>query len=103
MKRSEPVQEGTRLDVHVQPRSSRNDIAADPGGRVRVFLTAPPVEGEANSALIAFLSKKLDVPKRDIRLVKGEKSREKAVFVEGLSALQVAHRLGLPDNSVERP
>ena len=47
-------------------------------------LAAPPVDGAANEALIAFLSEALDVPRRDLTLVSGERSRDKRVRVEGL-------------------
>lgn len=72
--------------VRVTPRSSRDAISGLREGALRVSLTAPPVDGEANAALIAFLAKKLSVAKRDVTLVRGESSREKLVRVYGASA-----------------
>jgi uncharacterized protein (TIGR00251 family) len=60
---------------------------------VKIRLTAPPVEGAANAELIAFLAKKLGVPKSAVRVVKGERGREKVVEVDGLSAEDVGARL----------
>jgi len=87
---------GVELRVRVQPKASRNAIAEEEG-RVRVALTAPPVEGAANEALCAYLADRLGVAKRCVRLMKGDKSREKTVFIMGLGAEQVRVLLGLSD------
>ncbi len=72
------------LAVRVQPRSSRARVEGVKDGALRVRLTAPPAEGEANAQLIEMLSKELGVRKSAIRIVKGRTSREKLVEVEGL-------------------
>ena len=72
--------------VRVQPKASREGLVVESGGRIRVALTAPPVEGEANKALCAFLAKRAGVPKRAVRLLSGEKSREKTLLIEGSDA-----------------
>lgn len=79
--------------VRVIPRASRDKIAGIHDGAVRVRLTAPPVEGAANEALVAFLSSVLRVPKRDIELVSGQSARNKVVSVSGLSPEEVLARL----------
>ena len=56
-------------------------------------LAAPPVEGAANDALIAFLSDALDVPRRDVTLVSGERSRDKRVRIDGVDAATAIARL----------
>ncbi len=73
------------LKVRVQPKSSRNGVTVEPDGRVRVALTAPPVEGAANKALCDYLSKLFDIPRRSVAVVRGEKAREKTVRLDGLS------------------
>ncbi len=73
------------LAVRVQPKASRDDVRWESDGRIRIALTAPPVEGEANKALQVFLSKKLGLPKRAIEIVGGEKSREKRLSLEGVT------------------
>jgi uncharacterized protein (TIGR00251 family) len=55
------------------------------GDAYRVKLTAPPVEGEANKALIGILAKKMGVPKKSVQIVSGGRSRVKTISVEGLS------------------
>jgi uncharacterized protein (TIGR00251 family) len=65
------------LDVHVQPRAGRDEIAGVHGSRLKIRITAPPVDGKANSHLIAFLAGVFQVAKRDVVLVSGETGREK--------------------------
>jgi hypothetical protein len=79
--------------VRVVPRASRNKIAGIHDGAVRIRLTAPPVEGAANEALVSFLSTVLRVAKRDIELISGQAARSKVVSVSGLSAEEVEARL----------
>lgn len=75
-----------RFEVRVQPRSSRNQIIGEQEGALKIKLTAPPVDGEANQALVTFLSEILGVAKRDVQIVKGKSSRYKSVVVTGLSS-----------------
>ena len=89
----EPKEGYVLLKVRVQPKSSRNGLMVEPDGRVRVALTAPPVEGAANKALCDYLSKVFDIPRRSITVVRGDKSREKTVRLEGLSAEAARVRL----------
>jgi uncharacterized protein (TIGR00251 family) len=78
-----------RFAVHVQPRASRSAIGRVHGDALRVRLTAPPVEGAANAALVALLADALRVPKRSVRIVAGETSRAKTVEVDGINAAGV--------------
>ena len=74
-----------RFSVRVQPRASRNEIAGALGGALKVRLQAPPVDGAANDALVAFLADELGVPKRGVRIVVGSASRSKVVEVDGIA------------------
>ncbi len=87
-----PTPTGTRILIRVQPRASRNRVEGIHGGRLKIRLTAPPVEGAANNALVAFLADLLDVPKRDIAIVQGHRGREKVVEVEGLTPEEVRQK-----------
>lgn len=89
------TREGLRLQVVVQPRSSRNQIVGEFEGALKIKLTAPPVEGEANQALVAFLSARLKLSKSQVRLAKGEASRHKTVDIKGISKDQLMKKLGL--------
>lgn len=71
-----------RFDVRVQPRASRNELAGVRDGALRVRLQAPPVDGAANEALVAFLADELGVPTRFVRIVTGFGSRNKVVEVD---------------------
>ena len=86
---------GVRVEVKVQPRSSRNQIAGEQNGVLKIKLTAPPVDGEANAALIDFLAAYLQLPRRDIALVKGETSRHKIVEIRGLNAVELNAKIRL--------
>ncbi len=74
-----------RLEVRIQPRASRDEIAGMHGGALRIRLQAPPVDGAANESLVRFLARELDVPRRQIRIISGTSSRNKVVEVEGVS------------------
>jgi len=84
---------GVTFAVRVVPRASRNEIAGIHGDALKVRLTAPPVEGRANDALIAFLAKRLGVRKSQVEIVAGDTSRRKLIRVIGLSGQEVEERL----------
>ena len=75
--------------VRVAPRAAREAIAGVHDGALKVSLTAPPVEGAANDALLRLLAKTLGVPRRAVTLLHGEQARSKTVRVEGLDAEQL--------------
>ena len=79
--------------IKVNPRSSRDEITDLQSDRVRVKLTAPPVEGEANRALIQFVARSVRVPRRDIEIVSGQKSRKKTVRIRGRKLSEVIKHL----------
>lgn len=91
--RFDAVPGGTRFRVRVQPRASATELAGAWQQALRVRLAAPPVDGEANDALIRFLARRLDVPRSAIRLVAGHTGRTKTVQVDGLVPAAVAARL----------
>ena len=73
------------LFLHVQPGAKRTGAAGLHGDALKVRLAAPPVDGRANEALIAWLAEVFGVPARQVRLLRGEKSREKVVEISGSS------------------
>ncbi len=81
--------------VRVLPRSSRNSIEGLENGEWKVKLTAPPVEGAANTALIHYLSDVLDVPRRFVTIIGGQSSRSKLVRVDGLTAEQIKQKMSV--------
>jgi uncharacterized protein (TIGR00251 family) len=91
----EEVAGGIRLRVQVVPRASRNEIVGMVGEALKVRLTAPPVEGEANRALVALLARTAGVAARDVMVVAGAGSRRKVIEVRGVSADEFRRRTGL--------
>lgn len=83
------------LHVRVQPKAKRDAVICGPDGRVRVALTAPPVDGAANAALREVLARHLGIPRSHIVLERGEKSREKIVRLRNTKAHEVQQRLGV--------
>ncbi|MEJ2760476.1 MAG: DUF167 family protein [Gammaproteobacteria bacterium] len=69
------------LALQVQPRAARDEVTGRHGDRIRVRLTAPPLEGKANAALIEFLAEVFDVPKRSVTITAGHTSRRKTVVI----------------------
>ena len=88
---------GVTIKVYVAPRSSSNKVMGVHNGSIKVSLTAPPVEGAANKALVEFMAKVLGVPRGAVRITSGETSRHKTVSVAGVGAQDVLKRLGLND------
>ena len=86
--------QGVTLAIRVQPRSSRNEMIADPTSeQLKVRITAPPVDSAANKALLKFIAKSLGIPPRTASLIRGEKSRNKNVLITGTDAQAVAGKL----------
>jgi uncharacterized protein len=84
------------ISVKVIPRSKKNSVEWESGvegERLRVRLTAPPVDGAANEALVGFLAERLGVPKRQVEVVRGATSRQKVVEVLGVSLEDVKIKL----------
>lgn len=77
--------DGTVLELQIQPRAARNEVVGVHVGSLKIRLTAPPVEGEANQECLHFLAKVLGVPKTRLRLLQGHRSRRKSVLVTALS------------------
>lgn len=77
---------GVECDVVVQPRASRSRVAGLHDGRLKVQLAAPPVDGEANAALVELFAGLVGVAKGRVRLVRGDASRRKTVAIDGVSA-----------------
>lgn len=85
----------TRIKLRVIPRAKKNQIAGRRGDAVLVRLQAPPVEGAANKALKKFLAKQLGVRAGGIRIVAGERSRDKVIEIEGMSDEEAKTALGV--------
>ena len=83
-----------RIEVQARPRARASRVSGVRAGALVVHLAAPPVDGAANDELLATLAAALDLPRRQVVLVRGESARAKVVDVHGIGADEVAHRLG---------
>jgi len=87
---SENVAAGTvSFPVRVQPRASRNEVAGEIGGALKIRLQAPAVENRANEALVEFLAHLLKTPKSAVRILSGDRSRTKRIEIRGVTKQQV--------------
>jgi hypothetical protein len=80
---------GVVLEVLVQPRASRTRVVGEHDGRLKVQLAAPPVDGEANAALVDFLAGELGARRSDVTIERGDTGRRKTVRVAGVTAQAV--------------
>jgi uncharacterized protein len=86
------IQEGTGkvvFEVRVQPRASKDEVAGEMGGALKIRLQAPAVENRANEALVEFLAHFLKTPKSAVRILSGERSRTKRIEIRGVTKQQV--------------
>jgi uncharacterized protein (TIGR00251 family) len=73
------TKDGLMVSLKISPNAKKNEIIKDESG-IKIKITAQPVEGKANKALIEFLSKTFKVPKTSVEIVKGDTSKEKTVL-----------------------
>ena len=85
---------GSALAVRVTPRASRNKIVeVQTDGTIKIHLSAPPVDGEANEQLIAYLAEVLNIPKSRLEIVAGQSGRDKLISVLDMDAETVHKRI----------
>ena len=88
-----PGPESTLVAVRVQPRASRDEVLGWQDGVLRVRVTAPPVEGEANRAVEGLLAVALGLRRSAVTVVRGQRGRDKLARVDGLAEAEVRARL----------
>ena len=91
------------LTVHVQPGARKTEIIGPHGDALKIRLAAPPVDGKANTALIEFIAKRLDVPKSSICLIGGQTSRRKLLEIASPPANTRQQLLPSGANILDRP
>jgi len=91
--------DGALLDVRVIPRAGKSGVAGLRDGALLVRLAAAPVDGAANAELVAVLAEALHLPKRDIAIVSGERSRSKRVRIAGVDRARALAMLGIADDA----
>ena len=83
------------LNIRVVTRAKRNAIEVGTDGQIKVRVTAAPERGKANDAIIALLSIRIGVPKRDIQVARGHMARNKTVRVEGVTRDEILGKLSM--------
>jgi uncharacterized protein (TIGR00251 family) len=99
-----PVSEsaqGVSFAVKVHPRARKNAITGIAGDALKLSLTAPPVEGKANQAVVEFFADLFDIPRSSVTIASGATSRNKSVRIAGMSRSSVEQRLALASGSQE--
>ena len=94
-----PCDDGLVLRLYIQPKASRDSIVGLHGDEVKVAITAPPVDGQANSHLIKYLAKQFKVAKGQVQIVRGELGRHKTVTVHAPKQLPQEIALLLAEKS----
>jgi uncharacterized protein len=89
------TKEGVELALHVQPRAKKNEIAGEHAGKLKVRVTAPPVDDAANQSLVDFFAGLLKIPKSRVQITAGLHSREKTVLLRGITLLQAQSAIGV--------
>ena len=84
---------GVYISLHIQPGAKREGVTGLFGSSLKIALNSPPVDGKANAALLRFLAGKLGVPKKDVELCSGAASRDKRVFVSGVTVEKIIELL----------
>ena len=88
-----PRPEDAIISVRVTPRSSKNQALVDTDGSLKVWVTAAPVEGEANKAVCDFLAERLKIAKSRVSIVSGDASRVKRISITGMDREEVISQL----------
>ncbi len=83
------TENGWLLSVKILPNSSKNEIIKNDDGSIKVKLTAQPIEGKANKALLEFLSKQFKIPKTSMEIVKGQTSKDKTISIKTEKLLEI--------------
>jgi uncharacterized protein (TIGR00251 family) len=95
--RNEISAESVALSVRIQPRASKNEVIRREDGGIKIRLTAPPVDGAANEALVRFLADTFSVSKSRVAIVSGHTSRDKIVRIEGVGKADAERLLNLKE------
>lgn len=86
---AQDVTDGCTLSVRVRPGAKKNDVAGIHAGAAKISLTAPPIDGRANEALIEFIAELLRIPRARVLILSGASSRMKVLRITGKSAAEV--------------
>ena len=81
--------DGVVLRLVIQPGAKKTEVSGQLGERLKIRVSSPPVDGKANKELIKFLSKQIGISKSKVKIIRGEQSRQKDVFIAGVVSSQL--------------
>jgi uncharacterized protein (TIGR00251 family) len=87
------TEKGVIISLYILPNAPKSQVIGEHNGALKIKIQAPPVDGKANEEIVRFLSKKLEISKSKIEILKGDKSKLKKVLIEGLSLEQIKSML----------
>ena len=82
------TKDGQVLTLRISPNASKNEIIKTPEG-IKVKITAQPIDGKANKALVEFLAKQFKVPKSYFEIIRGETSKDKSILINNIDTEKV--------------
>ncbi len=82
--RNEAARTIALISIRIQPRASKNEAELMENGKLKIRLTAPPVDGAANEALVRFLAERLSIAKSRVEIISGHTGREKIIRISGM-------------------
>lgn len=85
--------DGVEITLYVQPGAKKSEVAGEHDGALKLRISAPPVEGKANAAVIAFVAERCGVAKNRVALIAGEQNRHKRVAVQAVAVAFVRDQL----------
>ncbi len=88
-----PTTGAVLVDLLIQPRASRARVVGEHDGRLKIQITAPPVDGEANAALVELIAGLLGIPRRDVEIATGSTGKRKTLRIAGLDAATIERAL----------
>lgn len=91
------------ISLHVLPNAPKSQIVGEHNGSLKIKIKAPPVDGKANDAIVAFFSDFLDLAKSKIEILKGDKSKEKALIIYGVPLEQIQAKVASALNAKKPP
>jgi uncharacterized protein (TIGR00251 family) len=89
--------EGVSIMVHAQPGAKRTEVVGMHGGSLKIRIQAPPLDGKANDELVRFFAKILNVTRSDVKMIRGDKSREKVFVISDMDDIEARKKL-LPNS-----
>ena len=95
--RNKEAAESITFSIRIQPRASKNESARMENGGLKIRLTAPPVDGAANEALVRFLADTLAIARSQVEIVSGHTSRDKIIRISGVDRTDAERQLNLKE------